>query len=70
MIDTRPDIPEGFTHNRRGQVLTYKARAGWWYKRTVDNQGRELTFENSIGNWHEIFYDLNVKVENMKVFKI
>ena len=37
----------------------YTHSKGFWYKRTFDDKGDELTFKNSDGDWSKFTYDDN-----------
>ena len=71
MIDTRPDIPEGYTCNKQGRELTFKHSSGFWREQTYNENGRLLTYNNSHNKWEEYFYDIRVFVTaDMKVRKL
>ena len=36
-----------YTYDKNGKVLTGKGSDGYWFKFTYDNEGNELTYENS-----------------------
>ena len=66
MNDTRPDIPLGYTYNKRGQELTYKDSSGYWYEHTYNNQGKELTFKTSTNFFTERTYNDNGQILTFK----
>ena len=66
----RDDIPVGWTCDDNGRLLTRKDSDGWWCEYTRDSCGRQLSYRNAREGWCEYFYDLGVKVTNMKVTKI
>ena len=69
MIDTRPDIPYGITKCKYG-ILTYKNSDGFWYERTYNDKGQELSYRNSNGAWKEYFYDLKICMTNTGVHRL
>ena len=60
---------EEYTRDERGEQLAYNDALGYWYEYTYDKEGRQLTYKSSSA-WIENFYDLNIQVYNMKVYKI
>jgi len=48
-------------YNDKGGLVYefYKHPKGFWYERTFDNMGDELTFENSLGDWYEYTWNDN-----------
>lgn len=45
-----------YTYDKRGNVLKFDD-GNFWYKRTLDGEGRELRLENSKGFWVNTTYD-------------
>jgi len=48
-------------YNDKGVLVYefYTHSKGFWYKRTFDNNGKELNFKNSKGDWYEYTRDDN-----------
>ena len=60
MNDTKQNIPAGIIRNIRGQIVSYSdPDDDYWYKRTFDSHGRELTFQSSLGFWRVKTLDIH-----------
>jgi len=48
-------------YNKEGKMVYkfYKDSDGYWYERTYDSNGEELTYKDSNGNWWEYTRDSN-----------
>ena len=48
-LDINAAIPLGQVLNARGQEVSFKTPAGYWYKNTYDALGRKQTLETCFG---------------------
>ena len=61
---------EEHRYNTSGKLLSTMSSDGLAYENTYNNEGQQLTYRDIDGNWAEYFYDLDIKVSNMKVYEI
>jgi hypothetical protein len=50
-------IPLGYAYDKWNRVLSFRGENNFWAVYTRDNEGRDLTFSNSVGDWSEIIRD-------------
>jgi hypothetical protein len=56
------------TYDNNSNILTYKNSEGYWFEFTRDSEGKELTFEDSLGTHRGFEQEKFTKEEILKKF--